>query len=268
MLIDVHAHFFTERSGKADWRDYNRRRLSAGARVGITAHVASILGTWGARSPVYFASPADVTPGNEAMRALQREHPGLIYGYCHVNPNYQDHALAEIARGASLGMIGVKLAAARRADDALLDPIVRAAGWHRLPVLHHIWQHRRREWPGQEASDGVELARLASRHPDTTFILAHLGGGGDWAHTLRAVASVPNVYLDLSGSGVDAGMLEASLASVGVDRLLWGADVTIDTGWAKLRFLDSLGLPAGAMDAIRAGNAARIFPPGVLQRGD
>ena len=34
-----------------------------------------------------------------------------------------------------------------------------------LPVLHHIWQHRTREWPSQEISDGADLARLAARHP-------------------------------------------------------------------------------------------------------
>src|SRR5439155_742559 len=26
-----------------------------------------------------------------------------------------------------------------------------------VPVLHHVWQHRTRDWPGQEASDGPEL---------------------------------------------------------------------------------------------------------------
>ena len=37
---------------------------------------------------------------------------------------------------------------------ALLDPIAELAGIRGLPVLHHIWQHRRREWPNQEISDG------------------------------------------------------------------------------------------------------------------
>ena len=35
-----------------------------------------------------------------------------------------------------------------------------------VPVLQHIWQHRRRDWPNQDASDGIELARLAAlEHP-------------------------------------------------------------------------------------------------------
>ena len=64
-------------------------------------------------------------------------------------------------------------------------------------MLHHVWQHRRREWPGQEASDGVELCRLAARHPEVWFLLAHIGGGGDWLHTLRAARGARNVLLDL-----------------------------------------------------------------------
>ena len=137
-------------------------------------------------------------------------------------------------------MIGVKLAASRRANDPLLDPVASLAGELGLPVLHHIWQNRRHEWPGQEASDAVELCELAARHPRVNFILAHIGGGGDWLHSLHAVRAVPNVYVDLSGSGVDGGMLELCLAQVGVERLLWGADITLCTGWAKLRYLEHL----------------------------
>ena len=78
MLIDVHAHFYHERSGRADWREVNANRLRAGDRIGITAHVASILGTWGFRSPVYFPSAEDVTYGNDRMLELQRQPLGRL----------------------------------------------------------------------------------------------------------------------------------------------------------------------------------------------
>src|SRR5204862_236899 len=86
-----------------------------------------------------------------------------------------------------------------------------------------------------EASDGPELVALATRHPQVRFILAHIGGGGDWEHSLAALRATPNVYVDLSGSGVDGGMLEACLEAAGVERLLWGTDLTMDTGWARRR---------------------------------
>ena len=265
MLIDVHAHFYHQRTPRADWRERNASRLSAGDKIGISIHVASILGSFGFTSPTYFPSPRDVTAGNDALLALQRAHPDRIRGYVCVNPNYTAHARAEIMRCLDAGMIGIKLAASRRADDPLLDPIGVLARERGVPVLQHIWQHRRRDWPGQEASDAVELCALARRHPDVPFILAHIGGGGDWLHSLHAVGGgdVPNVYVDLSGSGVDGGMLEACLESVGASRLLWGSDITMDTGWAKLRYLESfLGKEELAM--VRWKNAARIFPPGAF----
>ena len=263
MLVDVHAHFFHDRTSRSDWRERNSSRLAAGETIGISWHVASILGSWGYTSPIYFPSATDLSYANEQLRLLALEHPGRIRGYVAVNPNVTGHALSEIERGAESGMIGVKLAASRRADDPLLDPVCAAAERLGLPVLHHIWQHRRREWPGQEASDAVELCRLAARHPRVDFILAHIGGGGDWLHSLRAARTHPNVYLDLSGSGVDGGMLEGAIRAVGVERLLWGADVTLCTGWAKLRYLERL-LPGADLALITSGNAVRIFPPGAF----
>jgi hypothetical protein len=263
MLIDIHAHFFHAASARADADELNARRLAAGERMGIVYHVASILGSWGRSSPTYFPSPADLTIANGAQRSLQLAHPHRIRGYVAVNPNYTAHALAELRTGAAGGMIGLKLAASRRADDQLLDPLCEAARGFGFPVLHHIWQHRRREWPGQEASDAVELCRLAARHPGVNFILAHIGGGGDWLHSLRAVRPLPNVWVDLSGSGTDGGMLEGCLRAVGAERLVWGADVTLCTAWAKLRHLERL-LPPADLALVCAGNAVRIFPAGAF----
>ncbi len=259
-LVDVHAHFLHAGCGRSDWRERNASRLRAGERIGISVHVASILGSWGYTSPTYFPSPADLTIANDEIMAIQKAEGARVRSYVTVNPNHTSHALAEIERCIGGGAIGIKLAASRRADDPLLDPIAEAAARHAVPVLHHIWQDRRRDWPGQEASDAVELGRLAARHAGVTFILAHLGGGGDWAHTLPAVEEFANVYIDLSGSGVDRGMLDRALAAVGPHRLLWGCDLTIETGLAKLWALEVVGLPADDIDDIRWRNAVEIFP--------
>lgn len=267
-LVDVHAHFYHARCGRKDWQQRNQSRLRAGEKIGITVHIASILGSWGHTSPTYFPSPHDTTLGNDEMLALQAREPQRVRSYTVVNPNETAHALEEIARCSAKGAVGVKLAASRRADHTLLDPIAEEAQRRGLPVLHHIWQHRRRDWPGQEASDAVELARLAARHPQVAFILAHIGGGGDWAHSFPAVEDVPNVYLDLSGSGVDRGMLDGALSAVGPERLLWGCDITMETGLAKLRALEVIGLSDSEMEAVRWRNAERLFPLESLRLAD
>jgi predicted TIM-barrel fold metal-dependent hydrolase len=54
-------------------------------------------------------------------------------------------------------------------------------------------------------------------------------------------------------------MLELCLECVGAERLVWGCDVTMDTGWAKLRALEAMGLSPEALEGIRWKTAARLF---------
>ena len=261
-LIDAHAHFLHPGAGRSDWQAVNDSRFRAGDKIGVTYHVASILGSYGYSSPTYFPSPADVVAGNDAMIALLQKEPNRVRMLVVVNPNHTRHSLDEIERCVRAGAIGIKLLASRRADDPLLDPIAESAMAHGLPILHHIWQHRRREWPSQEISDGADLGRLAERHPNVNFILAHIGGGGDYMHTFAAVREHGNILPDLSGSGVDRGMLDAALDALGPSRLLWGSDLTMETGLAKLRALDVIGVKGNDLASIRWKNAARIFPSG------
>ncbi len=265
-LVDAHAHFLHAGAGRADWQRVNDARFRAGDAIGVTYHVASVLGSYGHTSPTYFPSPEDVTRGNDAMAAIAGAKPERVRWYATLNPNHTVHALAELERCRSLGAVGIKLLASRRADDPLLDPICEVAAELGFPILHHIWQHRTREWPNQEISDGRDLGMLAARHPAVNFILAHIGGGGDWAHTLAAVRDIPNVYPDLSGSGVDRGMLDAALAALGARRLLWACDLTMETGLAKLRALQVIGLSDDELADIRWRNASRLFGADVFPR--
>jgi predicted TIM-barrel fold metal-dependent hydrolase len=272
-LIDAHAHFLHAGCGRSDWEEVNAARMRAGDRMGITCHVASILGTYGFSSPTYFPSPRDATAGNDAMLALGERAGERVRMLVTVNPNHAAHAVEEIERCVERGAVGIKLLASRRADDPLLDPICERAARHGVPILHHIWQHRRREWPGQEISDGADLARLARRHPRVTFILAHIGGGGDYLHSFAAIRDVKNVVADTSGSGVDRGMLDEAVAALGSQRLLWGSDLTMETGWAKLRALENTGLSSDEdVQDIRWRNAVRVFGdrafPKLIQTSD
>ena len=51
---------------------------------------------------------------------------------------------------------------------------------------------------------------------------------------------------------------------VGAERLLWGCDLTMETGLAKLRALGVIGLSPEQMERIRWRNAVEIFPSGSL----
>jgi hypothetical protein len=59
-------------------------------------------------------------------------------------------------------------------------------------------------------------------------------------------------------------MLDDAIVAVGPSRLLWGCDLTMETGLAKLRALSVIGLSGGDLERIRWRNAVSIFPPGSL----
>jgi uncharacterized protein len=63
-------------------------------------------------------------------------------------------------------------------------------------------------------------------------------------------------------------MLDSAVAALGAERLLWGCDLTMCTGLAKLRALEHIGLTRDDLSAIRWRNAARIFPRGAFPRAE
>ena len=64
--------------------------------------------------------------------------------------------------------------------------------------------------------------------------MAHIGGGGDWQWSVKAIADCPNVFADISGSISDRPLMEESLRCLGADRLLFGTDCVWDSSVAKI----------------------------------
>ena len=266
-LIDAHAHFYHENAGRSDWARVNAARFRAGDAIGVTYHVASVLGSYGHTSPTYFPSPDDVTRGNDAMAAIAAAEP-RARALVRDGESESHRACARrdrARRGARRHRREAARQSSRRRSAARSDLRAGRAS-SGCPCCITSGSIARASGRIQEISDGRDLARLAERHPRVAFILAHLGGGGDWAHTLPAVRDTPNVYPDLSGSGVDRGMLDAALDALGAQRLLWACDLTMETGLAKLRALEVIGLRPDDMADVRWRNAARLFPRGAFPR--
>ena len=157
-----------------------------------------------------------------------------------VNPNHTDHALGEIERCVAAGAIGVKLLASRRADDPLLDPIAELAASMGCPCFTTSGSivgasGRRRRSP---------MARISraspGRHPKPHASFSRTSAAAaTTAHVPGVVEDSRTCHPDLSGSGVDRGMLDDAIGALGSSRLLWGSDLTMCTGLAKLRALES-----------------------------
>ena len=95
------------------------------------------------------------------------------------------------------------------------------------------------------------------RYPEAMVIHAHIGGGGDWENTIRAMRGTSrSLVCDVSGSNLDDGQVELAVAEMGPDRVLFGTDGTMSGSVGKV--IDAT-LTDKEKDMIFWDNAERIL---------
>ncbi len=227
MKIDCHMHV-RGRHRAWSWDD-NDRIIDAADRLGIDQLCASIPVTRG--MPTMDA----VRECNDDVLAAMRRYPERILGYCYVCPGYRG-SLDEIDRCLGQGMIGIKLYNQYKIWDPAVHAVLEKAIEARVPVLMHAGSLTTAEgWAAQpNLSHAGDFVRAARRYPEAMLIEAHLGGGGDWEWALKQLRDAPSVYLDTSGTVIDDGMVERAARELGIDRLLFGTDMTMEAGVGKI----------------------------------
>ena len=181
--------------------------------------------------------PENFIRGNNVVYEATQRHPGRIYGQAFVNPGVCKETLAELERCVKeLGFVGVKLYHQYFMDDPAMFALVEKCIELDIPILMHCahimdpWTRKRQP----RCSDGVHMANVARRYPEATFIMGHIGGGGDWQWAIKAIADSPNVYADIGGSVHDRPLIEESVRYLGADRLLFATDGAWSSGIAKV----------------------------------
>ena len=213
---------------------------------------------------VYDPSPAEVRRQNDqVMRALEHAR-GRALGYVYLNPKHPDESVKELDRCVRDGpMVGVKLWVAVHCTDPRLDPIVRRATELKAPVLQHTWEKITGCLPGE--SIPPDLAALARRHPEATFIAAHTGG--DWERGIRAVRACENVFAEICGSDPTAGMVEMAVRELGARRVIYASDAGGRSFASQLAKVYGADVPDPAKRLILGGNIRRILKPILTAKG-
>jgi predicted TIM-barrel fold metal-dependent hydrolase len=250
-IIDIHTHplLRLDRRGRA-----GADQLIARARQHGIEHMV-VLGDVLAfgRSP----NEKQIRIINDETHQLMRRYPGVISGFCHLNPTLGARAVRrEVERCVSLGFRGLKLEIANNAADASMNPLMAAAHRHKLLVLQHAWSMTK---IGERAfhTDPEDVATLARRFPGVRIIMAHLTGCG--VRGVQAVKSCRNVVVDTSGAAPESGIVEYAVEQLGADRVLYGSDVPIrDFGVAIARITGSR-LDAATRQKILHDNAAALL---------
>jgi uncharacterized protein len=226
-VIDCHAHL--SHHSRSTWSDDDRKLIEAADKLGIDQLCCSIL------TPLRPATVEGFRDCNRWVAEALKRFPGRVRGYCYVNPGHQREALDEIRRCvADQGFIGVKLYNEYRCTDPVVFPIVELAIALGVPILHHAGHSHYFVQEQPHMSDGARLAELARRYPDAKLICAHICGGGDWEWTIKSLHSERSVFLDLSGSVTDDGVVEMAARILGVDRLLFGCDMSMTASAGRI----------------------------------
>ncbi|MDI6843329.1 MAG: amidohydrolase family protein [Anaerosomatales bacterium] len=258
-VIDFHTHVFPEDvAARALGGMIDRTHMRAfydGTIGGLLAEMdragidVSVLAPVATR-PSQVASINDWTAErlSPRIRALGAMHPAF------------DDPVHEIERIAALGLSGIKLHPEFQAfhpEDERMGRVYEMCGRLGLTVLFHAGED-----PNFETVSGEPevFARLAERYPDTTFVLAHMGGYRMWDEAVRLLADAP-VYLDTShATEVFApSELRDLIRAYGAERVLFASDGPWTDAAAALAAVRSCGLEASEIERVVWGNAASLL---------
>ena len=256
--IDAHNHVydtgpasFASPGGKLD-RENAQRALAKADQLDIDVLCVSHPLT--TESP----TPEEVRRANDIVLEAMAFSPRFL-GFCFVNPGYAKESLDEIERClVDGGMVGIKLYHQYVICDPALRPVMDRAAALAVPVLMHAGKvmdsvTRARQ---PRLSHAAHFVKAAAMFPETMLIQGHIGGGGDWEWNLRVLETRPNTYIDISGSVIDTGIVDKTVAALGVDRVLFATDCSYEEGVGKLLEAD---LSAADRAKVFAGNLKTIL---------
>jgi predicted TIM-barrel fold metal-dependent hydrolase len=245
VIIDFHTHVPPE----SQWALFLQHCRASGTTLALT----SSLGSW-ARYP----DEADVRAANDEARRLAEFARGVVRWFAYLNPR-NDNWAAELQRALAEGACGVKLWVSLKdpvtGSLERVPPVLDAALRLRLPVLIHTYQRTDENLPGEITV--AEFAALARQFPEVPMIAAH--AGGNWRHSLGLLREIANAYVDICGGYPEAGMVEALVADLGAERVLYGSDALGRSCTSQIAKVTLAALPEADKERILCGNSARLL---------
>lgn len=202
---------------------------------------------------------------NDYVLEAARGAPDRVIPFAVVNPadprTACDEALRCLDAGAAgLGELmpdgqGFTLA------DPILDGLLALARERRAPVMIHVNERLGHDYAGKGSQGPEEAYRLALRHPESTLIYAHWGGGLPFYELMPEVrAALRNVYYDTAASPYlyDDAVHRHAMAWAPT-KVLFGSDYPLIAPRRHLRRLRRAGLDETSLEALLGGNARALF---------
>jgi len=207
MIIDSHAHVDVEPAyGMYDTPEKLIRKMD---EAGID--IAAVSG--------YRNFPGHSPDGDKYVLEAINEFPDRLIGYTRINPWWGDAAI-DVLEEAILhkGMRGLKLHPATYMlypFDALTIELVNRAGELGAPVLIHSGD--------ENMCLPYQIDPLAAQCPDTTIILAHIGGFFSHNAAIDVAERRTNVFVDTSEIPFPD-HIRLAVDRLGAEKVLFGTD--------------------------------------------
>ena len=257
MIWDGHAHIAG--TGEKTPEAAMARLIVAADRMEIDRLVVSMGVSW-----THDPSPDDLTRQNDQLLRALDHWNHRAFGLVYVSPKHVEASLREIDRCVRDGpMVGLKLWVAQRCDSPEADELAHRAEELQAVIFQHTWIKAGGNLPGE--STPMDLAALASRRPEASFICGHVGG--QWELGVRAVRSLSNVAVDLGGGDPTAGIVETAVRELGAERVLYGSDIPGRSFASQLGKVFSADLTEAQRALILGENLRRLLQPILRSKG-
>lgn len=249
-IIDFHTHPYVEKtqilgSHKEYVNDDAKRIPSELDKAGISKFVGSVITTAKEENAMKICNDAALL-----LREIYKEN--YIAGFT-VDARFVEESKKEIGRAISEGinLIGELVPyhySWKYSDEGFKEILDYADGKGLIFSLHTNY-------------DEIDImGKLAKEHPGITFVFAHPGEINQIKKHIEIMNYAPNVYLDLSGTGLFRyGMLKRLVSQVGADRILFGTDYPICNPGMYVGGVDYEDISEEEKDLIFSKNAKRIL---------
>ena len=204
---------------------------------------------------------------NDYILESVARYPDRLIGFCTVQPNSYEAAIAEIERCVKEGIRGVgeirpDMQLFDLGDETLMEPFVATLKKHQLILLTHASEPVGHDYPGKGAITPDMLYPFITSFPDLTIVCAHWGGGLPFYALMPEVKqAMSNVYFDSAASPFlyRPQVYSQVVQLVGADKILFGSDYPLLAQSRSLDEVRSLNLPEETKDLILSGNAKRLL---------
>lgn len=212
-------------------------------RCGVSRAVLGAFGRWAA---------VDHEAGDRILQSWCERWPGRFSRWASVNPWWSD-AEDRVSRLLADGAVGIQLIPAVQGFSLLqlplVEPLLTVAEATGTPVYVVTGV--------PVAAEPLQLAELARRFPDVTFVLGRTGRTDFLIDALSAMQAVPNVVAETAYN--PTGLIQSFVQTLGAGRVAFASDAPFNDLDLEIGRVTAAGLDSASLAQVLAGTTDRLL---------